>query len=115
VEVLKASVNRRRRDTAPKPPQPFRQLREGKTITALVVGEDGKDADGQLDELGILCHRTGIGCQRGSECPPRDQPLAYREILTLVIQQVRLPLDAMRIGLRPGGGQLARRSILSPG
>jgi hypothetical protein len=95
VEVLKARVDRGLRDPAPEPAQPFSQLREGKAVTALVIGEDGEDADGQLDELGVLSHGAGIRCQRGGECTPRDQPLACREILTLVIQQARLPLGAM--------------------
>ena len=44
VEVLKARVDRGLRDPAPEPAQPFSQLREGKAVTALVIGEDGEDA-----------------------------------------------------------------------
>jgi hypothetical protein len=85
VKMLKSGIDRSLRDPDPEPPQPFAQLRERKPASALVIGVYRKDGGGQLDELGILDHSAGIGCQRSCKRPPRRYILSRRQRLDMVI------------------------------
>jgi hypothetical protein len=73
-------------------------LRERKPAPTLVIGIYREDGGGQLDELRILDHSAGIGCQRSCERPPCRHLLSHRKRLNMVIQQGRLPLGTLTIG-----------------
>jgi hypothetical protein len=83
--MFKSGVDRSPWDPDPEPPQPFAQLRERKPASALVIGVYREDGGGQLDELRILDHSAGIGCQRSCERPPRRHLLSRCERLDMVI------------------------------
>jgi hypothetical protein len=83
--MLKSSVDRSLRDPDPELPQPFAQLRECKPAPALVIGVYRQDGGGQLDELRVLDHSAGIGCQRSCERPPRRHLLSHCKRLDMVI------------------------------
>jgi hypothetical protein len=113
VKMLKADVDRSLRDPDPVSAQSAAQLRECKPTPALVIGVYRKDGGGQLDELRILDHSAGIGCERGCERTPRRHLLSHCKRLSMVIQQARLPPGTLAIC--PWPGCPLSRNVVSPG